>query len=236
MPRTKKAETFGKALRNVFLSPGMISVLAAPAVTYGVGRLARERQMKERAAQKIEGFREMVELHPHFKKRDPNEVARVYNSLHNISPHVARDPLYAGAWVDSVLEQKLHGMTSHQALLAATKDLGQLQKNVSEVGRWEKQDAGEMAQIIGNTLINMGQTAEKNIANGINVQMDRMTDKQKEVEGKLKEYKGYYNVVKQEADTNPRARARLNRYLSEKRSSAQQAYSELDRLFDALQV
>lgn len=118
-----------------FKSPATLGIMAAPLAAMGVKHYETKRRDRMETQQKAVAYRQMMDLHPHFKQRDQADIGRVYNSLHNVSPHMARDPLVAGAWVDNVLENRVPGMNSHQALLNAVKDLSGIQKNVSEIER-----------------------------------------------------------------------------------------------------
>ncbi len=89
---------------------------------------------------KAHGYQEMLELHPHLKKdRNGKQVRRLYNSLSNINPTLARDPLVAGAWVDNVIESNQpYGDQSNQALLAAVKDLAGIRKDLGSARKSER--------------------------------------------------------------------------------------------------
>ncbi len=115
---------------------------------------------------KVRGFKEMMKLHPHLKKgRDPKQVRRLYNSLSNVNPVLAKDPLVAGAWVDNVIESNsMYGDQSQQALLAAVKDLAGIRKDVATARGHEERlrgDMGERARVLSDQLIGRYDVARK---------------------------------------------------------------------------
>ena len=46
-----------------------------------------------------EYYEKMLRAHPQLKKQKPSEVAKYFNSLNHFAPHVAADPLAAGAYI-----------------------------------------------------------------------------------------------------------------------------------------
>jgi hypothetical protein len=131
--RTKRAN-FGAGLLDVMKSPTFVGMLAAPLIGAAARRLESGAQERSSARAKAMAYREMIELHPHLKERGSN-LPRLYNSLYNASPTMARDPLVAGAWIDSIHANMPYGSTSHAGLLNAVKDLTGIQKNVMDVER-----------------------------------------------------------------------------------------------------
>lgn len=144
----KIAESWSASLREAIKQPAFLGMLAAPFVTMGVNTIERRRNEHAAVEGKAKAYKEMLTLHPHLRKRtDGAEVARIYNSIYNASPHMARDPLVAGAWVDNVLENKHPGMNSHQALLNAVKDLSGVEKHVGENQQRQRQLSGTGAML-----------------------------------------------------------------------------------------
>ena len=132
LPPPSGFASFRRALGNTLAQPSTIAMLAAPLVGAGVGMLETRRRSSQAAVQKATAYREMMGLHPHLARRDPGEVNRIYNSLYNVSPTMAVDPMVAGAWVDNVIESKGVGYNSHQGLLTAVKELSGIERSVAD--------------------------------------------------------------------------------------------------------
>lgn len=135
VPPQSALRAFGASFANALTSPAAITLLGAPLIGLGVRHVENKRLQREAVESKANAYREMISLFPHFKQRDQAEVGRIYNSLHNASPAMARDPMVAGAWVDQVLENKHESQNTHQALLNAVRELNGIQKNVSDIER-----------------------------------------------------------------------------------------------------
>lgn len=144
MSQTEKKAGFGDVLRSMFTNPAtaipLASMVAAPLVGAGINAAVRHKSTIDAAKEKTVAYRTMLDLHPHLKKRDSAEVSRIYNSLHNVNPVMARDPLVAGAWVDNIVESKDQFGGSHQAVLNAVKDLSGIRSQMSQAIRSERGD------------------------------------------------------------------------------------------------
>lgn len=57
------------------------------------------------AIQKAHGFRSMMKHNPALGKEDKKRVHALYNTLHNVSPDLARDPVVANSWVKRMMYQ-----------------------------------------------------------------------------------------------------------------------------------
>lgn len=57
------------------------------------------------AVQKAHGFRSMLKHNPALEKHDRKKVHAIYNTLHNVSPDLARDPVVASSWVNRMMYQ-----------------------------------------------------------------------------------------------------------------------------------
>jgi len=143
----------GKILRDpLFWGP-----LAAAGVGAGVSAaqnaIHRMREARERAA----SYKEMLELHPHLRKsRDPAQVQRLYRSLHNIAPVMAKDPLVAGAWVDNIVEQNQRfGDQSNQALLASVKDMAGIRSSLSGALEKEQKMRPDLGAVTSGAALRM---------------------------------------------------------------------------------
>ena len=175
-------DSFLGALRHGFVqslkSPAALGMMVAPFAAAGIRKYETHRQAQESVQGKTLAYREMMDLHPHFKQRDQAEIGRIYNSLHNASPNMARDPLVAGAWVDNILENRHPGMNSHQALLNAVKDLNGIQKNVSDMER--NRTSSPKAEAASQWIRDYSQQVDKNVHNSIEAQLNNA----KEILGK----------------------------------------------------
>lgn len=50
-------------------------------------------------------YQKMLEAHPQLLQEDPKEVARYWESLYHFAPHMAEDPLAAGAYITQSLRR-----------------------------------------------------------------------------------------------------------------------------------
>jgi hypothetical protein len=180
--------------RQALKSPTILSLMAAPFATAGIRKLESKRRERESALGKATAYKQMVELHPHFKSRDQAEIGRIYNSLHNASPNMARDPMVAGAWVDNVVENRVPGMNSHQALLNAVRELNGMQKNISDMER-NRGGASPVSEQVGTFIEKLGPAYDK----GIHDNIDRAFKKNK---GQFDQQKNDLTLREREAALN----------------------------------
>lgn len=124
-----------EGLLGALRSPATLGLMAAPVIGMGVRKFEIRRKEREAAQGKQVAFKQMLDLHPHFKQRDPTDVGRIYNSLHNASPAMARDPMVAGAWVEQVMSAKHPEQNTYQHLLNAVRELNGIQKNITDIER-----------------------------------------------------------------------------------------------------
>jgi len=80
--------------------------LALATGTIAAGALANEvyRGIKN-AVGRSRGFRQMMEYNPELAKEDRAKVQMIFNTLHNVSPDLAKDPLVANSWVKRMMYQ-----------------------------------------------------------------------------------------------------------------------------------
>lgn len=57
------------------------------------------------AVQKSHGFRSMIKHNPSLAKHDRKKVQAIYNTLHNVSPDLAKDPVVSSSWVNRMMYQ-----------------------------------------------------------------------------------------------------------------------------------
>lgn len=131
---------------------------AATATAMGINRAYESVDKARQAKEKSKAYKQMLELNPRLRKAQKKQpVARIYNSLHNVNPTLAKDPLVAGAWVDNVIESNAQfgEDSSNQALLTAVKDLAGIRAQMSQAMGRERRDLPGRAiadATIGNTL------------------------------------------------------------------------------------
>lgn len=78
----------------------------ATAATIGAGLLANEAYDAVKSSiSRSRGFKNMLEFNPALKKQDRKKVQAMYNTLHNVSPDLAKDPLVANSWVKRMAYQ-----------------------------------------------------------------------------------------------------------------------------------
>lgn len=114
----------------------------APAIATGTGvavtGIASAVSKLTEATARAKSYKEMLDLHPQLKTRDPAMVRRIYTSLHNVNPMMARDPMVAGGWVDNIMESGgLEPRLMSQALVEGVKDLAQIRSHMSQAMRGE---------------------------------------------------------------------------------------------------
>jgi hypothetical protein len=132
-----------------------------------------KRRQQQAAAQKVVAYRSMLDIHPQLKRHDPTEINRIYNSLHNANPGMAKDPMVAGAWVDQIMQSKELGHTSHQALLAAVKDLSGIRSQSAQAMRFESEGRGRLPDYLTKAVEQAGQHAEVLAIKGVHAQADK---------------------------------------------------------------
>jgi hypothetical protein len=126
--------TFGKLLLDPHFWAPAIAVGAGAAATGVASSIHKLIEARRQA----KAFREMLELHPQLKTRDQALVKRIYTSLHNVNPMMARDPMVAGAWTDTIIESGgLDQSAAARALLEGVKDLAQIRSSISQATQRE---------------------------------------------------------------------------------------------------
>jgi len=93
-------------------------------------------------------YKEMIDLHPNLAQRPDDLVKRIFTSLNNVNPTMGRDPMVAGAWVDTIIESGGIDQTqAGRALLEGVKDLAQIRSHMSQARRSE-QGAGGVGHMV----------------------------------------------------------------------------------------
>ena len=113
----KKGANWGDAFARV----------GATAATVGAGIVANEVYGAVKGAiSKSRGFKAMMNYNPKLQKQDRAKVQAIYNTLHNASPDLARDPLVANSWVNRMMYQDEYIDPKTMS------DLTSAQKNISQ--------------------------------------------------------------------------------------------------------
>jgi hypothetical protein len=134
MPKYSQHGVFKSLIKDPGFWGPMAAAGAGLGVTAAAGAIGRMREAKRKAV----AYKEMLNIHPQLKGRDPVLVGRIYNSLHNVNPTMAKDPMVAGAWVDTIVESGgLDAVQSSRALLDAVKDLSGIRSQMASAARSE---------------------------------------------------------------------------------------------------
>ena len=132
-----KASVFKEELEKVAKTktslPGNVGSLLAASAAIGLGTLAAGKLYDTYQDAKFEKelpqhFDAMLDAHPQLLEEDPVLVKRYFQSLVNVAPNIAQDPLAAGAFITQSLRMSELGGPS----IATYKDLAQTQKDVSQ--------------------------------------------------------------------------------------------------------
>lgn len=210
-----------RGLTAAFDNPLFMATVAAPLIGMAAQTVAERRHSRLAAQQKAQAFKEMVDLHPHFKTRDPLEVQRVFNSLHNVSPVMSRDPLVAGAWVDNVIESKEQGTNSHLALLKQVQDMSGTNKNVLDAHRATHIDHGHQANEYVRNLAGLYQQGRDN---QFSKEVDRVNAEFKTRDEKSREEQQRKNDVWQARGSEVKGQDALHRARAEALKAREMAH------------
>lgn len=123
----------------------------APTIAMGAGvaaaGVAGVVQKITDARAQAKAYKEMINLHPTLAKRPDDLVKRIFTSLNNVNPTMGRDPMVAGAWVDTIIESGgLDAGQAGRALLEGVKDLAQIRSHMSGARK------NEMGQGVGHAV------------------------------------------------------------------------------------
>jgi hypothetical protein len=224
---TKAAASVVAPLAHEAADKGMKALLRdphfwAPAVAMGgglaaggIGALFGKAMDKRR---KETGYHEMLGLHPDLKGRDAALVRRVYNSLYNVNPTMARDPMVSGAWVGTVLESGgLDPTMTGRALLEGVKDLAGIRAQISRA-RSEEAREGFGVRPAVTKMVEQGFTRAKELVKERQDDTDREI---KRLEGELKTL-DRFNTVMEGAQRRGLSRDEVLGELSAERSRRNQ--------------
>lgn len=243
MTQSEKKAGIGDVLKGVFTNPAtaipLLSMVAAPAVGAGINAAVDYKSRLRGAKEKTIAYHSMLDLHPHLKKRDSAEVSRIYNSLHNVNPTLARDPLVAGAWVDNIIESKDQFGGSHQAVLTAVKDLSGIRNQLSGAMRNEsgQSSAGHrFEQLVTGLGSQLGKAYEHADRDALGVGMAELDKREAAIAEKDRLLSARSRELRQQDAHLSTLAQQLERFKDdlggEKKASAQ----DLERLFSDLGV
>ena len=95
-----------KASRNKAIMSALTRAAQAVGVGAGIGlagsfvdKMMEYFREKKLQSKSVEYYTKMMEAHPQLKKEDPETVAQYWASLFHFAPHMAQDPLAAGAYI-----------------------------------------------------------------------------------------------------------------------------------------
>lgn len=223
LPSPEVRQAVGQILRE----PAVVAGIAAPLVGAAVGGAASYRRRLQDAKAKTQSYRTMLEIHPRLRAHDQNEIGRIFNSLHNVNPMLARDPSIAGAWIDNIMENKtnLGDGSSNQALLAAVKDLAGIRSNLSTALRSEHSPNNAGAEA-AKAVAGFGNLYSQASKDGIAAYHDAREEKFKKI---TKDVADRFHAEKQELAAQ---RAQVQQYAQE----AFEKKSELTDLLESLDI
>ena len=142
MTYTKHAAGAGfvRGMKDAIKDPAFWTAMGGVATTAGavtgVGAIALKklRDTQETAR----SYKEMFELNPQLRSRDPKQVKRLFGTLSRFGPELAKDPTVAGAWISNTIakEDDLadfgpgHGALANvMSLVTASRDITTAAKN-----------------------------------------------------------------------------------------------------------
>lgn len=87
--------------------PKMVGTLvAALGVNQFVKRMIAYGEQKRLEAQEPAYYEKMIEKNPKLMEEDPQEVMDIWNTLFHNSPHLAKDPIAAGAFITQQVQAR----------------------------------------------------------------------------------------------------------------------------------
>lgn len=203
--------SFMQGLRTYVKEPAVAAAIAAPIVGLGVNAIARRRDAARSVQERAAAYKSMLEITPRLQQHDPVLVNRVYNSMHNVNPTLARDPLVAGAWVDNVLEQRssLGDASFGQAVLRGLEPLASMRNQLSSSLRNEGGGPAAGARA-SDAIRGLGEHLQKAQTNHFDFKLQEVHEAQKDLGKRREEFRGLMTQARQERKDES-ARAELQR-------------------------
>lgn len=241
----EKKAGFGEVVKRMFTDPAtaipLLSMVAAPVIGAGVNAAVDKRKQINAAKEKTVAFRTMLDLHPHLKKRDAAEVSRIYSSLHNVNPILARDPMVAGAWVDNIIESKneIGAGAANHALLAAVKDLSGIRNQLSGAMRSESSShpAGQRFETMVSQLgQQLGRAYDHADKHALEVGVSKLEERERAQELRDKQLKARAHELRQQDEHLTTLASQLARFGEDITGEKKANDQDLERLFAGLGV
>lgn len=181
-------------LHDLLMHP-LAAPVAGAVATVGVGALSSAVQRYQDAKADAASYKQMMGLHPSLQQRPEAKVRMLFQSLRNVNPTLARDPLVAGAWVDNVIENNasLGDSASNQALLVAVKDMAQVRSHISgAVGRERDMRRGVLPGVMGQLAGGgvSGYQAQHNGQRALDARKMQLDEQEKQLGEKRRAYTG----------------------------------------------
>ena len=95
---------------------------------------------------KSRGFKGMMEYNPELAKEDRVKVQTLYNTLHHVSPSLARDPVVANSWVKRMMYQDEY---VDPKILS---DLATAEQRMGQASGYEARFSGMMQEGVKSTI------------------------------------------------------------------------------------
>ena len=135
----KTASPMMDTFKSVITNPNFVIPTAAPlaAMAIGVGANKIRDVVSDaiEARNKAEAYKAMIAAHPVLKAKPERDVRAIYNSVYNINPGMAKDPLVAGALLDRIYSRQAgyggHEGTSNQGLLETVQELSKIRSDLA---------------------------------------------------------------------------------------------------------
>lgn len=158
------------SFKSLATHPGVVIPTAATAAGFGLNAMRDVLSDAMEARRKAQAFKGMIAAHPSLKRRDQKDVRNIYNSVYNINPHMAKDPLVAGAIVDRIYQRQEgfggRDATSNQGLLETAQELAGIRNQLSAARSTEskgKRDFLPLTQAFGSSVKDTAAALESRI-------------------------------------------------------------------------
>lgn len=153
-------------LKSIVTNPNFVIPTAAPLAAMAVGAGANKiRDVLSdaiEARRKAEAYKAMIAAHPHFKSKPEKDLRNIYNSVYNINPTMAKDPLVAGALLDRIYTRQEsfggHEGTSNQGLLETVQDITKIRSDLASAQEKElklqgRTDFTRPAEMVASNMV-----------------------------------------------------------------------------------
>lgn len=162
----KTASPMMDTFKSVITNPNFVIPTAAPLAAMAIGAGANKiRDVVSDAIEarnKAEAYKAMIAAHPVLKAKPERDVRAIYNSVYNINPGMAKDPLVAGALLDRIYSRQAsyggHEGTSNQGLLETVQELSKIRSDLAGAASNEHKiqnrfDFGRPAEALADNMV-----------------------------------------------------------------------------------